>query len=69
MTDRPPADDDDFLDGMCGPGFDSGPPVPDEWTPWVVLFADLLTPDLKVRDHRALARRAGEWRHLFETSL
>jgi len=65
VSDTTAEDDDDFLDGMCDLDFDNGPPVPDELTPWVVLFASLLDFDLRPRDITAVERRAHEWRVLF----
>lgn len=59
-----PADRDD-LDGICDFDAPMGPPVPDEWLPWVVLFATDLTPDLGVRDVAVLEAHAAQWRALF----
>ena len=58
--------EDDYQDGMCDVDFDNGPETTDELTPWVVLFADQLDPELQVTDDGALAAGADIWHELLD---
>jgi hypothetical protein len=57
--------DDDFLDGLCDLDFIKGPDTTEDLLPWVVLFADLLTPAQLPESLAAVEARADEWRALF----